>query len=186
MSDFDSKVLVQIVSINNVIRSGNLEAKLTEFGLEYKIPPEMMPDVNDFQAGLLHSKFLSTLICQRTIRIGEVGCALGHRASMINFLNSNQKIGIFFEDDAEIIADFNIDILVDFLDSDIPIIITLGWIPGFAISRKPEIFYSEKLVELVTAPTCTFAYAMNKAAAKLMIDSHEKVIDLPDWPIYTL
>jgi len=186
MSDLNSQFLVQIISINNVIRSDNLEAKLTDFGLKFRIPPEVIPNAIDFQSGLLHSAFLSKLICQRTLTIGEVGCALAHRAAMINYLNSDQKFGIFFEDDAEVIAKFDFDSLVDLLDSDLPIIILLGWIPGFAITKNPQISHSEDLIELITAPTCTFAYAMNRSAAKLMIDSHEKIIDLPDWPIYTL
>jgi hypothetical protein len=186
MSNFYSDFLVQIISVNNVIRSENLETILTDFGIEYKIPPEVIPDVGDFQAGLLHSASLTRLISQRTVRINEIGCALAHRVAMINFLKSDHKFGIFFEDDAEIITKFNFDALTQLLDSDIPIIVTLGWIPGFAISKNLQILPSEELIELITAPTCTFAYAMNRPAARLMIDSHEKIIDLPDWPIYTL
>ena len=186
MSNLYSEFLVQVISINNVIRSKNLESKLTEFGIEYEIPPEVVPDVGDFQSGLLHSASLTKLISQRTIRIGEVGCALAHRVAMINFIKSDRKFGIFFEDDAEIIAEFNFEALMHLLDSDTPIIVTLGWIPGFAISKNPKILPGEELIELITAPTCTFAYAMNQPAAKLMIASHEKIIDLADWPIYTL
>ena len=186
MFDFKSHFFVQVISINNVIRSHNLEAKLTEFGIDYIIPPEVIPSVIDFESGLLHSATLSKLICQRTLSIGEIGCALAHRAAMVNFLDSEHAFGIFFEDDAEIIAEFNFDILANHLDSDIPVIIALGWIPGFAISKNPQILLSEELIELATSPTCTFAYTMNRPAAKLMIDSHKKIIDLPDWPIYTL
>lgn len=186
MSNFYFDFLVQVISINNVIRSKNLETKLTEFGIEYKIPPEVVPDVGDFQAGFLHSASITKLIAQRTVRINEIGCALAHRVAMINFLKSDHKFGIFFEDDAEIIAKFNFDALTQLLDSETPIIVTLGWIPGFAISKNLQILPSEELIELVTAPTCTFAYAMNRPAARLMIDIHEKIVDLPDWPIYTL
>jgi hypothetical protein len=186
MSNFYSDFLVQVISINNVIRSKNLETKLTEFGIEYKIPPEVIPDVGDFQAGLLHSASLTKLISQRTVGINEIGCALAHRVAMVNFLKSSHKFGIFFEDDAEIIAKFDFEALTQLLDSNTPIIITLGWIPGFAISKNLHILPGEELIELITAPTCTFAYAMNRPAARLMVDSHEKIIDLPDWPIYTL
>lgn len=186
MANIYSDFLVQVISINNVIRSKNLEIKLNEFGIEFKVPPEVIPDLSDFHAGLLHSERLTKLISQRTIRIGEVGCALAHRVAMINFIKSDRKFGIFFEDDAEIVADFNFDSLRHLLGTDTPTIITLGWIPGFAISKNSQILPSEELIELITAPTCTFAYAMNRPAAKLMVDSSEKIIDLPDWPIYTL
>jgi len=186
MSDFNSQFLVQIISINNIIRSDNLEAKLTEFGIKFKIPPEVRPSLIDFQTGSLHSTFLSKLICQRSLVIGDVGCALAHRIAMSNFINSDQKFGIFFEDDAEIIADFNFDTLAKLLDSNVPIIIALGWIPGCAIAKNPQVLPSEEPIALITSPTCTFAYAMNRPAANFMIESQEKIIDLPDWPIYTL
>lgn len=186
MSNNYYKFLVQIISINNVIRSKNLESKLIEFGIDYIIPSEVIPDASDFQAGLLHSKSLMKLISQRTITIGEVGCALAHRVAMNKFLNSDHQFGLFFEDDAVVIEEFDFEILVNFLDSHLPVIIVLGWIPGFAISKNSQILSSEEIIELITPPSCTFAYAMNRPAANLMIDSHEKIIDLPDWPIYTL
>ena len=75
---------------------------------------------------------------------------------------------------------------MNLLDSDLPIIAALGWIPGFAIAKKSRDLLGDEPIELMTSPTCTFAYAMNRPAAVLMTDSHEKIIDLPDWPIYTL
>ena len=185
-SDFSSPFLVQVISTSNVIRSKNLESKLTEFGLKYQITPGVVPNEIDFSDGLLHSKFVTKLICQRNISIGEVGCALAHRVVTNKFLNSNHKFGIVFEDDAEVIMDFKFDVLVELLDSDLPIIVALGWIPGIAVSKNPQIGIDEQLVELITPPTCTFAYAINQPAAKLMIGSHEKIIDVADWPIYML
>ena len=185
-SDLNSPFLVQVISTNNIIRSENLEAKLTEFGLKYQITPGVVPNEIDYHAGLLHSKLLTKLICQRNLSIGEVGCALAHRAVSNNFLNSNHKFGIIFEDDAEVISEFNFEILIGLLDSDRPIIVALGWIPGIAVSKNPQIISDEELIELITPPTCTFAYAINRPAATLMIDSNDKIIDLADWPIYTL
>lgn len=103
---------------------------------------------------------------------------------MNSFLNSNHKFGIIFEDDAEVISEFDFDTLSDLLDSDRPIIVALGWIPGIAVSRSPQIIINEELIELITPPTCTFAYAINRSAAKLIIGSNKKIIDVADWPIY--
>lgn len=185
-SDLNTQFLVQIISTKNIIRSKNLESKLTELGLRFKISPGVVPNEIDFHAGLLHSEFVSTLLCQRKLSIGEVGCELAHRNAMNNFLTSDYQFGIIFEDDAEIIAHFNIEIIMKLLDSNIPIIIALGWIPGFAITKNPQDLLSEEPIELITSPTCTFAYAINRPAAKLMINNQEKIIDLADWPIYTL
>ena len=185
-SDLNSQFLVQIISTEGNIRSKNLDSKLTEMGLRFAISPGVVPNEMDFQAGLIHSASLSKLLCQRNMTLGEVGCAIAHKNAIANFLNSDHKFGIIFEDDAEIIADFDFDIMMKLLDSNIPITIALGWIPGFAIAKYPSDLLSEEPIELMTSPTCAFAYAMNRSAAKLMINSQEKIIDLADWPVYTL
>ncbi len=185
-TDLHSQFWVQIISTENIIRSKNLEPKLTELGLKFQISPGVVPNEIDFEAGLLHSKFVSKLLCQRNLGIGEVGCALAHRVAMNSFLNSNHKFGIIFEDDAEIIADFDLHIIMECLISNDPVIIALGWIPGFAIAKNPPDLLSEEPIELMTSPTCAFAYAMNRPAAKFMVENQEKVIDVADWPIYTL
>lgn len=185
-SGLNSHFLVQIISTKNIIRSEYLESKLTELGIKFQISPGVVPNVIDFQDGVLHSAFLYKLLSQRTGSIGEIGCGLAHRVAMKNFLNSNHKFGIIFEDDAEVIADFDFNILTNNLNSDLPIIIVLGWIPGFAVAKYPQIPSTDEIIELMTAPTCTFAYAINRSAATLMIDGHEKIIDVVDWPIYAL
>ena len=185
-SDLTSQFLVQIISTKDNIRSKNLNSKLTEMGLGFAISPGVVPNDIDFQAGLIHSASLSKLLCQRNMSLGEVGCAMAHKNAMTNFLNSDHKFGVIFEDDAEIIADFDFDVVIKLLDSNVPKTIALGWIPGFAIAKDPMDPLSEEPIELITSPTCAFAYAINRSAARLMVDSQEKIIDVADWPIYTL
>lgn len=185
-SDLNSQFLIQIISTEDIIRSQNLEPELTKLGLKFQISPGVVPNEVEFQTGLLHSAFIFKLLNQRAASIGEVGCALAHRVAMNTFLSSNHKFGIIFEDDAEIILEFDFDSLSDLLDSDRPIIVALGWIPGIAVSKNSQIFVGEDLIELTTPPTGTFAYAINRSAAKLMIGGNKKIIDLADWPIYML
>jgi hypothetical protein len=185
-SNLNSQFLVQIISTDEIIRSENLLPELTQLGLQYQVSPGVVPSEVDFQTGLLHSAVIFKLLNQREASIGEVGCALAHRVAMQAFLNSKNKFGIVFEDDAEVIAEFDFNILSDLLDSNRPIIVALGWIPGIAVSKNPEILANEELIELITPPTCTFAYAINRSAAKIMIGSNKKIIDLADWPIYML
>ena len=185
-SNLHSQFFVQIISIKNVIRSENLESKLTGLWLKFQISPGVVPNETDFQAGLLHSSFVSKLLCQRNLSIGEVGCALAHRNAMHNFLNSNHKFGIIFEDDTEIIADFDFDIMMQLLDSNLSTVIALGWTPGFAIAKTSQDISREEPIELVTSQTGAFAYAINRPAAKLMVSSQEKIIDFADWPICTV
>jgi GR25 family glycosyltransferase involved in LPS biosynthesis len=185
-TDLNALFNVQIISTDNRIRSKNLKSKLVEMGLKIQISPGIVPNKIDYSSGLLHSPFISRLICQRNMSIGEVGCALAHINALDNFLSGDHKYSFVFEDDAEVIHDFNFEIIMMLLDSNLPIIIALGWIPGFAIAKNPEILIGEELIELSTSPTCTFAYAINRPAAKAMLSRGEKIIDVADWPVYTL
>lgn len=183
-SDINSQFFVQIISTRNTIRSKNLEPKLTELGLRFKISPGVVPNEIEFKAGLLHSAFLSAILCQRNLSIGEVGCALAHRDAINNFLHSSHKFGIVFEDDTEIVADFNFDIMRKLMESNDPIVIALGWTPGFAIAKNSEDLSSQDPIELITSQTGTFAYAINRPAATLLRNGQKKIIDFADWPIY--
>jgi hypothetical protein len=186
MSDLNSQFSVQIISTEKTIRSKNLESKLNEFGIRFQISPGIVPKEPDFNDGLLHSAFLSKLILQRDLRIGELGCALAHRHAARNFLDSDHKFALIFEDDSEVIAEFNLDMIEKVLDSTFPKLIVFGWNPGFAISDNPTDSLSDEPIELITPPLCTFAYAINRPAAKLISSSHDKVVDVADWPIHIL
>lgn len=186
MSDCNSQFSVQIIGTENNIRSKNLESKLNEFGLRFQISPGVVPKESDFHNGSIHSAFLSKLILQRDLRIGEVGCALAHRNALANFLNLDNEFGLIFEDDAEVISEFNLEIIKKVLDSTFPRLIVFGWGPGFAIANNTSVSLSQEPVELITPPLGTFAYAINRPAAKLMICAHEKIIDVADWPIHVL
>lgn len=185
-SNLNAQFFVQIISTKNIFRSENLSSKLDEMDLRFITSPGVVPNEIDFHAGLLHSAFQSKLLLQRKMQIGEVGCALAHRNALNNFLNSSHKFGIVFEDDAEIIRNFNLDSIKEILDSSFPVVIALGWIPGFAIAKNPQDLYSEGPIELITSPTCTFAYAINHSAAELLINGQKKIIDAADWPIYVM
>ena len=184
--DIASQFLVQIISTKDIIRSKNLKSKLVDFGLKFQISPGLVPDEADFHAGLLHSTFLSSLICQRSLSVGEIGCALAHKNALNDLLISDYKFGFIFEDDAEIISEFKLEEIVKLLNSNSPTIIMLGWIPGYAVAKSLHVPLNEEMIELITSPTCGFAYAINRPAAKLIIGTNKKIIDVADWPIYTL
>jgi hypothetical protein len=185
-SDLNLQFLTQIISTQKVLRNETLEVKLIQLGLEFQISPGVVLNEVDFHSEFLHSAFLSKLLCQRNLTIGEVGCALAHRNAITNFLKSNCKFGLIFEDDAEVIGEFNFDVMIKLLESKTPIAIALGWSPGFAIAKSPLVPMNGEPIELITSPTGAFAYALNRPAAELIRGAHEKIIDLPDWPIFTL
>lgn len=176
--------LVQIISTNGLIRSSNLINELEKQSIYPNISPGVIPSTIDFDRGKLHSKIISALICQRNISKSEVGCALAHRNAINNFIESGFDYGLIFEDDAEILKTFDLEIISEFLSTEKPRILNLGWIPGFAIIFPKELQDSSQTLKVVTPPTCAFAYGFNQAAAQIL-SRNEKIIDLADWPIYT-
>lgn len=176
--------LVQIISINKLIRSKNLIDKLAAQNIEFKFSAGVIPDQSQFDSGSYHYIKISQLICQRKITKSEVGCALAHQKAQQNFLDSGTKYGIIFEDDAELIQAIDFNVVDNYLDNTQPRILIFGWIPGYAITHSEEIQNDSNLLSVVVPPTCAFAYAINRPAAKILTSS-KKVADLADWPIYT-
>lgn len=183
MIENQQKVLVQVIGKNGAIRNSALEQDLKAQGIDFSIVDGVFPSQKEFESGALHSKILSTLICQRRIRIGEVGCALAHRKTAFNLINSDFEYSIVLEDDAQVIDSLDLATLVDGLNSSEPRVLILGWIPGYAVAFNSPAKVNEYF-ELATPSTCTFAYALNRSAAKILINQNRKIIDLADWPIY--
>ncbi len=176
--------LVQIISTRGEIRSRNLLESLKNQKISYSITEGVIPSYDDYLQMKLHSPKLSKLINFRDIKIGEVGCALAHKKCSKLLIESEKSYGVVLEDDAEIIQNFNFDLLEKYLKAKKPTIVILGWIPGFAVAVKPNATNSDGIFKLVTPTTCTFAYALNKSAANLIINKNSEIIDLADWPIY--
>jgi hypothetical protein len=178
-----SDFFVQIISTDGSIRSKNLEDNLNLQHIPFKLSPGIIPSFSDYKDGKLHSKLLSNLICQRQISKAELGCALAHKVAVQNYLDLKSKFGIIFEDDAEILKNFDFKVLSDYLQSEFPRILILGWVPGFAVAYPAKYQTNYGVSQVLVPPTCAFAYAFNHSAAKILA-SNKKILDLPDWPIH--
>lgn len=175
--------LVQIICNEQNIRSKNLINDLKCQGIKFHFAEAVFPNYKEFIEGSLNSKITSKLISQRNLTIGEVGCALAHRKTSSKLLTSESLYGITFEDDAEIMSYFDFEMLENKLKVDKPIVIVLGWQPGYGVLKTLPLEKKSQILELLTPPTCTFAYAYNKSAAKLLINENKKINDVADWPI---
>ena len=176
---------IQIISTNKVVRSETLISALNKYEMPFEISPGVVPTVDEFDLGIFHSKYISSLICQRRITKAEVGCAVAHQNAIKNFLNTESEFGIIFEDDCEIYEFLDLKVITNFLATSKPRVLLLGWIPGYAVIYPDQIQLDPDTYSVVTPPTCAFGYALNKSAADLFIAS-KKVLDLADWPIQTL
>lgn len=115
-------------------------------------------------------------------RPGEIGCTLSHQKSYRTLLKSSNKSVIIFEDD--IVLNDDIDLILNdvekFLDVEEPRLLLLsGW---FWYSSKHSFSEKYKVCKVVDG-YLTHAYALNRAAANLMI--HIKPYFLADaWEIF--
>lgn len=186
ISDPKEKFFTQIISTNGVVRSKSLLPELERQAIRFEITNGVVPTYEEFISEKYHSKRLTRLTTQRNISLGEVGCAQAHRNAAKNFLLAKQPFGVIFEDDAEITGEFDFSEVSNFLDSQSPRLVFFGWLPGYAVTATEFESTQLSIIELITPPTCAFAYGLNKPAAKLLVGCGKTIIDLADWPIQIL
>lgn len=179
----NNRFFTQIITLNGEFRSKKLSNILDLQGIKYSIANGFLISDEDFESEKYHNKKISKLITQRNISKNEVGCAMAHMNATRLFLNSSSPFGIIFEDDAEINAVINLDSAENFLDNSKPRILFFGWLPGYAVSKTTPSQPTTEIIPLLTPPTCAFAYAINRPAAKLLANFTDLIIDLADWPI---
>lgn len=112
-------------------------------------------------------KFLKHYMAK--VRPGEIGCTLSHQKCYRNLLESNEKSVIIFEDDLIINEDFSpvLPLVKQWLDCEEPRVLLLsGW---FWHTSTKKFDSNHRLAQVVDG-YLTHAYAINRAAAKIMVD----------------
>jgi len=105
----------------------------------------------------------------KKVRDGEIGCTLSHQKIYRTLLDSPYQYSLVFEDDLEINMDLN-TILPDiekWLMTDEPRVLLLS---GWFWYSSSKIFIKDTKICNVIGAYLTHGYALNKAAAELMID----------------
>lgn len=111
-----------------------------------------------------------SVLMQRRVRPGEIGCTLSHQKCYRQLIESGERYAIIFEDDLVINEPFDemLPAIEQWLDCDEPRLLLLsGWF-WFISSRD---FNANHQISRVFDGYLTHAYALNRAAAKLMTDS---------------
>ncbi len=111
-----------------------------------------------------------SILMQRQARPGEIGCTLSHQKCYRRLIESSEKCAIIFEDD--LIVNEPIDNIIphikQWLECDEPRLLLLsGW---FWYSSSSQFDSTHKISRAVDG-YLTHAYALNRAAANLMIDA---------------
>ncbi len=119
----------------------------------------------------------------RSLNKGEIGCTLSHYKCYKEFCESNYNYVLILEDDITILR--NLSILASlsiFIDTKKPTIILLSGDYWYYNKRKIDSEYS---LANICDGVGSYAYLINKAAAKLILKKNPKASCVADnWSLY--
>lgn len=118
----------------------------------------------------------------RKLNRGEIGCALSHYECYKKILEQDD-FALILEDDISIIRNIDIIYSLDmFLKTKTPIVLFLSG--DYWFYRRRNINENYKIASVFDA-VGTYAYFINKAAAKLILEKNKKVsCAADDWSLY--
>lgn len=118
----------------------------------------------------------------RNVRPGEIGCTLSHQTCYKDLLDSTDEYILILEDDVVVQESLNkvMNMIESYMNTDIPTVVLLsGW---FWYSSRKKIDSNHYLANVVDA-YLTHGYAINKSAAKRMIDEYPYYL-ADDWDMF--
>lgn len=119
----------------------------------------------------------------RTLNRGEIGCTLSHYKCYRKLLTSNSDYALILEDDITILK--NIDIIkevVSIFNSNEPLVLFLSG--DYWYKKCVEVMSDKKILSVYDA-VGTYAYFINKAGARLILEKNIKASCAADnWSLY--
>jgi GR25 family glycosyltransferase involved in LPS biosynthesis len=180
--------ICEIIGLPEAYRGSDLERELSGFGITFSNKMGVVVSQQEMGEELFHDANLAELLIGRLLTKGEVGCALAHRNAARRLVESDKKYSMIFEDDIRLVSPPDLELLESELDTTAPRVIVLGadpfvTIPNAREQEKIHIGNFAKVIDLITPPTGTFAYAINRSAAQLLVNQGRKIDTTADWPI---
>ena len=178
-----TRPLVQIVGIKDSFRGQDLLTYFQRTAFLVFSPVGVIVPIEDFSVEKFHSKYVSSILARRNISRGELGAALAHLNAAKRLLNySKFPYSYVLEDDAKITQDLPFTTIDNFMKSEKPKILLLGWNKNTAVVNEKSRQENSKFVRLALPPTGSFAYVLNRSAAQIISSTSRENISLPDWP----
>lgn len=182
LNKVDQEFFLEILSLTETCRNPGLPSQLRQLGEITKLQGGYLPSEKDF-SHVSHE--LTSGLHGGPVSEGELGCAIAHMLSYKRLSKSSKHFSLIFEDDADLLSDFRVDLFYEEIVGPRPTILLLGRNnfdrPIFSIpsKRAQSIFFDR------VPPTGAFAYAVNKAAAEVIYQDFESfgVRGPADWPI---
>lgn len=172
-----------IIGLVNNYRGQDLELQLSRMGATFEIVPGVLAsnlpgDISDYV-----DQESAKILLRREMTVGEVGCALAHRAAYSKFLVSPDDFGMVFEDDARVMLPFDTSILADVIGTDEPTVLTLYSWGGLVAGRRILTSFSDgQMWQSMNTPLSATGYILNRAAAAVLLEEGRRVTSIADWP----
>lgn len=119
----------------------------------------------------------------RELNKGEIGCTLSHFRCYNNLIESGRNYALVLEDDITILKDIKfLPSIVSILDTNNPVVLFLSGDYWYENEIKGTATYE---ILSVYDAVGTYAYFINKAAAKLILKKNKKASCVADhWSLY--
>lgn len=179
---FMLNMLPLIIGLEDRFRGRELETQLLTQGLQAErvagVLLSELPEAENVYA----DQATARVLLRRNLTAGEIGCSLAHRAAYQRLLSSDCNFGLIFEDDARLQSPLQLDEITTHLESEEPRLILLDWNPGWTIVTGKKTSASSSIYYTDFAPIDARGYALNRAAARILLQDGARVSYVADWP----
>ncbi|UJL31494.1 glycosyltransferase family 25 protein [Mycolicibacterium vanbaalenii] len=171
-----------VIGIPSAYRGEKLERQLTEQGISWNRVEGVLFDRAGSDHNLVDDR-AAKLLLRREILPGEVGCALAHRRVYQLMVRQRVSMALVFEDDARLSTNLNSQHLHELLNTRIPRVLMLSFDRSTVVPRDLRVRRDPEIHRALVPPTTTTAYALNMAAASLLMDNGRPIAHVADWPV---
>lgn len=170
-----------IVGLDNNYRGAPLEAQLASYGVPVTRISGVLVDELPGGMDAYVDQSTARVLQRRELTRGEVGCAQAHRSAWAALLASGARFSLVFEDDARLTNDPLSEDVQRLLAADYPVVVQLGSQSDFTVVSRRSGPVGDAYRTLVPAPGA-WAYALNRAAAEVLLEGGAPVSSVSDWP----
>lgn len=170
-----------IIGLEHNYRGTELEEQLGAYGVPFKRVPGVIVDALPGTLADYVDQKAARVLQRRELTKGEVGCALAHRNAWSALLASDAPFALVFEDDARLTHEPIGDDVQSVLATDDPVVVQLGSQSDYTVVSRRSRPVGDVYPTIVPAPGA-WAYALNRAAAEVLLENGAPVASVSDWP----